>query len=62
MRIGLISDTHGSVPALEAAIGACRTANCDLIVHAGDFLSTPFSPDPPAETIAILRSDELFTR
>jgi hypothetical protein len=59
VRIGLISDTHGSIPALEAAIGACRTAACDVIVHAGDFLSSPFSPDPPAETIALLRAEQL---
>jgi predicted phosphodiesterase len=59
MRIGLITDTHGAVPSLEAAVGACRAAGCDLIVHAGDFLSAPFSPDPPAETIALLRSEQI---
>jgi hypothetical protein len=26
-------------------------------VHCGDFLSTPFSPDPPGETIALLRRE-----
>ena len=56
MRIGLIGDTHGYVPALDAALTACRAASCDLIVHCGDFLSTPFSPDPPGETIALLRA------
>jgi Calcineurin-like phosphoesterase superfamily domain len=57
MRIGLIGDTHGWVPALDATIAACRTAHADLIVHCGDFLSTPFSPDPPSETIALLRRE-----
>ena len=57
MRIGLIGDTHGWVPALEAAIAACRDASVDLLVHCGDFLSTPFSPDPPGETIALLRTE-----
>jgi Calcineurin-like phosphoesterase superfamily domain len=56
-RIGLIGDTEGSVPALEAAIEACRAGGADLVVHCGDFLATPFSPDPPSETIAILRRE-----
>jgi hypothetical protein len=60
VRIGLISDTHGSIPALEAAIQVCRAAACDVIVHAGDFLTAPFSPDPPAETIALLRAEQLL--
>jgi hypothetical protein len=57
MRIGLIGDTHGFLPALEAAIAGCRKAGVDRIVHCGDFLSTPFSPDPPDETIALLRAE-----
>jgi hypothetical protein len=57
MRIGLIGDTHGSVPALEAALAGCRGAGADVVVHCGDFLSTPFSPDPPGETIALLRRE-----
>lgn len=59
MQIGLIGDTHGYVPALEAAIAGCRDAGVDLIVHCGDFLSTPFSPDPPDETIALLRAEAI---
>jgi predicted phosphodiesterase len=59
MRIGLISDTHGSLPALEAVLNACRAAACDVIVHAGDFLSSPFSPDPPGESVALLRAESL---
>jgi Calcineurin-like phosphoesterase superfamily domain len=55
MRIGLIGDTHGWVPALESALAACRAAGADVLVHCGDFLSTPFSSDPPGETIALLR-------
>jgi predicted phosphodiesterase len=56
MRLALIGDTHGYVPALEAALGACRAAAPDLIIHCGDFISTPFSPDPPGETVALLRA------
>lgn len=29
MRIGLIGDTYGFVPALEAAVAGCRAAACD---------------------------------
>lgn len=31
----------------------------DLLVHAGDILECPFSPDPPGETIALLRSERV---
>jgi hypothetical protein len=57
VRIGLIGDTHGSVPALEGAIAACRAAAVDALVHCGDFIQMPFSPDPPGETIALLRAE-----
>jgi predicted phosphodiesterase len=56
MRLALIGDTHGHLPALEAALAACRAASPDLIIHCGDFIHTPFSPDPPGDTIALLRS------
>ena len=59
MRICLIGDTHGFVPGLEAALKACGTYAPDLIVHCGDFLTAPFSPDPPAETIDLLRSESI---
>ncbi len=57
MRICLIGDTHGFVPGLEAALAACRRHAPDLIVHCGDFLTSPFSPDPPGETIELLRAE-----
>ncbi len=60
MRIGLIGDTHGYVPALEAAIAGCHDAGVDLIIHCGDFLSAPFSPDPPDETIALLQTEKVI--
>jgi putative phosphoesterase len=37
MRIGIISDTHGSLPAWEKAIAAVFQGS-DLIIHAGDLL------------------------
>lgn len=59
MRICLIGDTHGFVPGLEAALAACRRHAPDLIVHCGDFLTSPFSPDPPGETIELLRAQNV---
>lgn len=59
MRIGFIGDTHGYVPALEAVVAACQAAACDRIVHCGDFLSMPVSPDPLGETIALLRTESM---
>lgn len=57
MRLGLIGDTHGHLPALEAAIRGCREAGVDQLVHCGDFLSVPFSPDPPDQNVALLRAE-----
>ena len=57
MRIGLISDCEGDVVALEAALAALRTHAPDVLVHAGDILCCPFSPDPPGGTIALLKAE-----
>jgi 3',5'-cyclic AMP phosphodiesterase CpdA len=59
MRIGLISDCEGNVAALEAALHAMKQYAPDVMVVAGDLLSSPFSPDPPSETIALLRAEDL---
>ena len=59
MRICLIGDTHGFVPGLEAALAACLRQAPDVIVHCGDFLTSPFSPDPPGESIDLLRSENV---
>ncbi len=39
MKIGIISDTHGNVPAWHKAM--VRFAGADLIIHAGDILYHP---------------------
>ena len=55
MRIALIGDSHGFLPALEAVLSASRAAAPDLVVHCGDLVTVPFSPDPPAESVELLR-------
>ena len=47
------------MPGLEAALETCKRHAPDLIVHCGDFLTSPFSPDPPGETIDLLRSENV---
>src|SRR5260221_14751797 len=56
-RIALISDWEGNVAALQAALRAIKRHALDSIVVAGDILASPFSPDPPSETVAQLRSE-----
>ncbi|MBW2130472.1 MAG: metallophosphoesterase [Deltaproteobacteria bacterium] len=56
MRIGLISDTHDNVPAIEKAVGFFSAEAVDLVLHAGDYVS-PFSFKPfldlPCEIIGV---------
>lgn len=51
MRVAAISDIHGNVLALEAALNDIRQQGVDLIVNLGDILSGPLAP---AETADIL--------
>ena len=44
MRIGLISDVHGNLPALEAALAALRRERCERLVCAGDLVG--YGPFP----------------
>ena len=41
MIIGLISDTHDNLPAVEKAVKFLKEANVGLVLHAGDYCS-PF--------------------
>ena len=52
MRIGLVSDVHGNVLALEAALRALRTKGVDAIYSLGDQIN--LGPCP-RETLAMLR-------
>jgi putative phosphoesterase len=44
MKLGVISDTHDNVPAVEAAMDRFRAAHVDAIVHCGDFIAPPVVP------------------
>jgi putative phosphoesterase len=45
-RIALITDSHGNLPALRAALAAIETENCDSIYHLGDAIAIgPFSAE-----------------
>jgi len=52
MRVAAISDIHGNLPALEAALAEIDALGVDLIVVCGDVAAGPM----PAETIDRLRA------
>jgi putative phosphoesterase len=52
MRVAVISDVHGNLPALEAVLAEVRREAPDLIVSCGDVASGPM----PAETIELMRT------
>jgi len=51
MLIGLISDSHDSVPHIEKAVSIFKEAKVDWVLHAGDFCS-PFTI-PPFEGLTL---------
>src|SRR5262245_1597447 len=51
MRIAVLSDVHGNLPALEVALGEVDREQPDLVIFCGDVASGPM----PAETIDALR-------
>ena len=56
MRIGLLSDIHANLPALEAAFEKLVSEGCDSIVNLGDAIAIgPF----PAETVRFLRDHDI---
>ena len=51
MRIAVLTDSHGNLPALQAALAHIRQEGYDLLVHTGDAIAIgPF----PAECLALL--------
>ncbi|MEW5825699.1 MAG: metallophosphoesterase [Candidatus Bipolaricaulota bacterium] len=45
VKLGILSDSHDRLPALEAIVERFNAENVDLILHAGDFVS-PFTSIP----------------
>jgi len=45
MQIGIVSDTHDDLDAVEAAVELLNDAGVDAVVHCGDFVA-PFSVTP----------------
>lgn len=58
MRIGIISDIHGNLPALEACLKTLAEENVDQIVCLGDLVQ--FGPFP-SEVIDILQRNNIDT-
>ena len=45
MKLGILSDTHDNLPAIEKAVKAFNDADVDLVIHLGDYCA-PFSLRP----------------
>ncbi|CAN7433482.1 metallophosphoesterase family protein [Bosea sp. LjRoot9] len=52
MRLGVIADVHGNLPALEAVMERLAGLELDAVVNLGDCASSPLWP---AESVALLR-------
>jgi predicted phosphodiesterase len=52
MRVAVLADVHGNLPALEAVLAEVRDAGAGLVVVAGDVLPGPMG----AECLAVLES------
>ena len=44
MRLGIISDTHDNVAAIERAVAVFEREGVDTLVHCGDFIAPPVLP------------------
>ncbi len=53
MNVGVISDTHDNVPAVEAAMDRFEAAGVDAVVHCGDFVAPPVIPHLDREGIPV---------
>jgi predicted phosphodiesterase len=58
MRLAVISDVHGNLPALEAVLADIRTRGADLTINLGDCVTSPLWPQ---ETFELLQSLALPT-
>lgn len=44
MRLGIISDTHDNVDAVEAAVATFESEGVDAVIHCGDYIAPPVIP------------------
>lgn len=44
MQVGIISDTHDNVAAVEAAVDTFEAEGVDVVVHCGDYIAPPVIP------------------
>lgn len=56
MRLGVIADVHGNLPALEAVLTRLAELAVDAVVNLGDCASGPLWP---AETVRLLRATRM---
>jgi predicted phosphodiesterase len=54
MRIAIVSDIHGNLPALEAVIAAIGRAGADVAVNLGDIASGPLWPRETVQRLMAL--------
>ena len=54
MRLAIISDIHGNLPALDAVLADIARRGADLTVNCGDLLSGPLWPHETAERLMAL--------
>ena len=52
MKLGVISDVHGNLLALEVVLAELRNAGVDAIVNLGDAVSAPLWPRETCELLA----------
>jgi len=57
MRVAVIYDIHGNLPALEAVLNEIKKANVDCIVVGGDVVAGPM----PTETLSLLQNVSIPT-
>ena len=56
MKIIVLGDIHGNLPALEVALREARAEGYDILCHTGDLVG--FAPYPN-ETVALLRAEKI---
>jgi len=53
MKVGVLSDTHDNVPAVEAAMNRFGAAGVESVVHCGDFIAPPVIPHLDRDGVAV---------